>query len=376
MTANRSPAAIAAGLATGGLLTWNVSNVGAVADPLADAYGVSLAAIGLLTTALLVTQFASQFPSGHGADRNGARTVAFAAIAAAVTGNLILLATDVYAVALLGRLVAGIGSGAGFVAGLDLVRAGGGGAVARGAYGGATMAGGGLALMIVPALSDATSWRAAYWSALALALVAAIPVASARGLARAGGTGAMVLRDRGLLPLGVLQAATFGLAIVAGVWVVPLLERQGASPTLAGLAGGTVLFAGVVTRPLGGMLARQGVSGSALAGAGVGGCAVGSAGLALGWSLASSAAAAALLGLAAGLPFSAIFAAAQRRRTDAPGAAVALVNSCGVLSIVVVTPLAGLAFSAPGDGRLAFAALAVLATCAAPAIARAGLDPG
>ena len=39
-----------------------------------------------------------------------------------------------------------------------------------------------------------------------------------------------------------------------------------------------------------------------------------------------------------------IFAAAQRTRPDAPGAAIALVNACAVLTILVGTPLAGLAF--------------------------------
>jgi hypothetical protein len=34
------PGAIVAGLVVGCFLTWNVSNVGAAADPLAEAYGV------------------------------------------------------------------------------------------------------------------------------------------------------------------------------------------------------------------------------------------------------------------------------------------------------------------------------------------------
>ena len=55
-----------------------------------------------------------------------------------------------------------------------------------------------------------------------------------------------------------------------------------------------------------------------------------------------------------------IFAAAQRTRPDAPGAAIALVNACAVLTILVGTPLAGLAFELPSDGRLAFAVIAVL----------------
>ena len=86
--------AVVAGLVVGGCLTWNVSNVGAVADPLSEEYGVSLAAIGLLTTALFVTPRLLQLPAGRGADRFGARAVALAAIAATVVGCAILLVDD------------------------------------------------------------------------------------------------------------------------------------------------------------------------------------------------------------------------------------------------------------------------------------------
>jgi len=217
--------------------------------------------------------------------------------------------------------------------------------------------------MIVPPLTDATSWRAAYWTAALLAVVAAIPALLATGLPRIGHAGEWVLRDRALLPLGVMQAATFGLAVVAGNWVVPLLERQGASSTAAGLAGGLVLFVGIVTRPAGGVLAGR-VSRRLLVAAALGGVSVGALLLALGASLAVSAVGAFVLGLMAGLPFAAIFAAAQRLRPDAPGAAIALVNACAVLTILVGTPLAGLAFELPSDGRVAFAAIAILAAAA------------
>jgi hypothetical protein len=42
---NRHTRAVVAGLTVGCFLTWNVSNVGAVADPLAETYGVSLGAV-------------------------------------------------------------------------------------------------------------------------------------------------------------------------------------------------------------------------------------------------------------------------------------------------------------------------------------------
>lgn len=349
-----------AGLAVGGCLTWNVSNVGAVADPLADRYGVSLAAVGLLTTALFATHLAAQLPAGRGADRFGARSVALVAIAAAVVGNVILLADDTYAIALLGRAVVGIGSGAGFVAGLDLVRAGGGSTVLQGFYGGATMVGGGLALMVVPPLTDATGSQAPYWSAALLALAAAVPTLAAAGLPRVRYAVQWVLHDRDLLPIGALQAATFGLAVIAGNWAVPLLERQGASSAAAGLAGGLILFVGIVTRPAGGVLAH-GVRRRKLVATALIGVSFGATLLALGGPFALSAVGALVLGLAAGLPFAPIFAAAQRARPDAPAGAIALVNACAILTILVGTPLAGLAFELPSDGRVAFAAIAAIA---------------
>ena len=365
---------IVAGLTVGACLTWNVSNVGAVADPLAVEYGVSLPAVGLLTTALFVTHLAVQLPAGRGADRLGARTVALAAIGVTLVGCALLLLDDSFALALVGRALVGAGSGAGFVAGIDLVRAGGGGPVLQGLYGGATMVGGGLALMIVPPLTEATSWRAPYWTAAALALAAAVPVLLAGGLPRVGHAAQRVLRDRRLVPLGILQAGTFGLAVIAGNWAVPLLERRGASAAGAGAAAGLILFAGIVTRPTGGWLAgREGRKLTvALALVGV---AVGAALLAVDGPLWLSGIAAAILGLSAGLPFAVVFAAAQRLRPDAPAAAISVVNASAILAILVGTPLAGLAFELPGDGSIGFVVIAVLAAAALVALRSAELEP-
>jgi MFS family permease len=368
--------AIVAGLVVGCFLTWNVSNVGAVADPLADAYGTSLAAVGLLTTALFVTHLAAQLPAGVWSDRVGPHRIALVACVAAAVGNALLLVEANLALAFVGRLVVGAGAGAAFVTGLDLVRAGRGGPVTQGFYGGATMAGGGLALVIVPPLTDATSWRAPYATGLALAVVAAIPLVGVRGLRSVGRASRGVVRDRQLLPLGVLQAATFGLAVIAGNWVVPLLERDGADSAVAGALGGLVLLAGIVTRPLGGTVVHRWPDRrTLLVGASLIGVAGGALVLALPGPLWVSALGTLALGLAAGLPFAVIFEAVQRLRPDAPGAAVALVNACAVLTILVGTPIAGLAFDLPGDGTLAFAAIAVLGAAALPFIGRAATAP-
>ena len=363
--------AVAAGLAVGCLLTWNVSNVGAVADPLAAAYGTSLVVIGLLTTALFLTHLAAQLPAGIWSDRFGPHRVGLAACVAAAAGNAVLLLDASIGVAAAGRLVVGLGSGAGFVAGLDLVRAGRGGAMLQGLYGGATMAGGGLALLILPPLTAATSWRAPFASGLVLALAAAVLVLGVRGLRPVGRTGRGVMRDAALLPLGALQVTSFGLAVIAGGWIVPLLERNGAATAAAGALGSFVLLAGIVTRPLGGALAhrwpahrRPLVGGSLVA------VAAGALLLALGGPLWLSALGSLALGLAAGLPFAVVFEAAQRLRPDAPAAAIAFVNGCAVLAIVIGTPLVGLGFDLPGDGVAGFAAIALLALAGLPFVGR------
>jgi predicted MFS family arabinose efflux permease len=73
-----------------------------------------------------------------------------------------------------------------------------------------------------------------------------------------------------------------------------------------------------------------------------------------------AAVAALVVGLAAGFPFASVFDLALRLRPDAPAAAVGLVNGSAVLVILVCTPLAGLTFGLPGDGRLAFLVIGLL----------------
>ena len=54
---------------------WNVANVGAVAETVADGYGVGLATVGLLTTVLLRVHLLVQLPAGRVVDARG-RTAA------------------------------------------------------------------------------------------------------------------------------------------------------------------------------------------------------------------------------------------------------------------------------------------------------------
>ena len=164
-----------AGIALGFATTWNVTSVGAAADPLADAYGVSLPAIGLLTTALFVTHLAAQLPAGHLSDRLGARRVGLAALAATALGNGLALLADVFALGLAARLVTGSAPAAASSPASTSSAPDGGGPTTQGLYGGGTMAGGGLAIAVVPLL-DGLGWRAPYWTGLVLALACFVPL--------------------------------------------------------------------------------------------------------------------------------------------------------------------------------------------------------
>ncbi len=75
----------------GAAVTWNISNVGAIATVESASYGVSLATVGLLTTALFVTHLAVQIPGGRLIDRVGARNVGLVALAIVAAGNAIAL---------------------------------------------------------------------------------------------------------------------------------------------------------------------------------------------------------------------------------------------------------------------------------------------
>src|SRR4051812_49423817 len=114
--------AMAGGLAPAVSAGWNVSNVGAAATVLAHAYGVSLAVVGLFTTALFITHAASQIPGGHLCDRFGARIVGIAGLVVIVAASLLAL-TWLNAWFVIGvRFVTGIGTGLAFVAASDYIR--------------------------------------------------------------------------------------------------------------------------------------------------------------------------------------------------------------------------------------------------------------
>jgi MFS family permease len=379
--------AIVGALGLGAASGANILNVGALPDHLAAAYGVSLATVGLFTTALLVVHTASQIPGGSLIDRFGARRVGLLGLVAAAFGNTLISVTPDPVLALGLRGFIGISTGVSFVAGIDYIRAAGGSSLAQGLFGGVAMGGGGLALALVPLLEPALDWRAPFVFGVVVSFAAAVILASGptdaaeRHHAAGGRAPALGLAlDRRLARIVVLHAATFGSGLLIGNWVVALLVRHGHRPGVAGAIGSLTLGLTIVSRPLGGWLlqhrpaaTRPALAASLLVGS------IGCAGLALRGPTSVTVIAAIAVGLGAGLAFAPVMMSVVRIRPDAPGAAVGAVNMWGNVVVLTATPLLGLTFGLPGEGRLGFIALAVVwaaALLALPTSHQLGLDAG
>ena len=373
--------AAAGGYLLGAGAGFNISTVGPAAEVLSHEYGVRLGTIGFLTTALFVSHLAMQIPGGRLVDRHGARTMGTVALAVVIAGNALGLVAGGFAVAVLARLVTGLGTGIGFVAGADYVRSKIGTPTAQGIYGGASVGGAGLAIGLVPLAALAVDWRAPYVAGLAVAALAlaVLRLAPAAAPSHRGPLPVPfrdVLRDRRLYPLAVLHTASFGFSVILGLWAVSLLEHDGYRSEVGGAVGALTLLGGLVTRPLGGRLIERWPSrklllmqASMFAGA------AGTVLLLLDVPLALRVAGTTLLGLAAGIPFAYAFTRAQAARPDAPALAIGFVNACATFTILVGTPLVGFTFALPGEGAIGFAVVAALWTAAAlPMRARTATD--
>ncbi|HEU0337074.1 MAG TPA: MFS transporter [Gaiellaceae bacterium] len=361
-----SARAVAGGSAVGFAAGWNIADTGAVADELAEAYGVGLGVVGLFTAVLFLVHLLMQLPAGRLSDRLGPTRVCAAGLAVMALGNALASVAPEPWLGLTARALIGVGTALGFIAGSDFVRATGGSPFAQGLYGGLATAGGGVAIAVVPVLEGALGWRTPFVSAIAVATVAAVLLAAAPWPARAAPAAAgrvplpSLARDRRLLRLAAVFGASFGLSVVIGNWVVTLLERQtSVSDAAAGAIGASTLVLGVVSRPLGGWIvqrrparANAAVGAAALAGA------AGTIALAA-TSIPLAAAGACLVGLAAGIPFAYSFTGAARLVPEAPATAIGLVNAAGALTVVAGSALVGVAFAA-GVGTWAFAAMAAL----------------
>lgn len=361
--------AFAGGSVAGFALSWNLTNTGAIAPVLGHHYDVGLVVVGLLTSIAFLAELPVMIPGGRAIDRFGPRRVEIASLSLILAANVLLLVLPGIYAALFLRWLLGFGLGVGFVAGsiwiIEDER--GRSPLGQGLFGGIALAGAGLATAIVPLLEGPLAWRSPYVTGAAVAaggVALAVVARGARGHAGAHGPTPIrsLLGHRTLLRLGAMHSASFGFSVIVGNWIVTLLTRRlDVHYSAAGPIGGLALVLGIVGRPLGGWAVRR-LPRVAYAVLVVSFAAAAGANAVLAWSpsLGVDAVAAAILGLAAGIPFGAAVNAATNAFPRSPGEAVGTMNLYAVVTIIVGTPLVGATFSAAGEGAIGFACLAGL----------------
>ncbi|MBA3260996.1 MAG: MFS transporter [Thermoleophilaceae bacterium] len=211
----RASRGVVAGCALGVTSGWNFGNVGGITSELAGSYGVGLATIGLLTTAMVVTHLAVQIPGGKASDRFGPARAGAVALLVLCAGNALALAGPAAGLGIAARAIVGIGTGLAFVSGSALVRESDGSPLSQGVFGGISLAPAGLALAVVPQLEDVLGWRTPYWTALGIAATALVILVATRAVeapskprATPGSAPPGVLSDRRLYGLAVLYTAS------------------------------------------------------------------------------------------------------------------------------------------------------------------------
>jgi len=372
--------AFAGGCLTGFAVSWNLTNTGAIATELGRHYGVGLVVVGLLTSVAFLAEFAVMIPGGRAIDRWGARRLSLLSLVVCLAGNALLVALPGIGAALALRWLIGVGVGAGFVAGSVWITADAGGRspLGQGLFGGISLAGAGVATAVVPLLEGTLGWRSSYLTGVAvtaavLAFALATPRLPGRGAAHETTPLRRLVGNPLIVRLGAMHAASFAFSVILGNWIVTLLTRHlGVSLGTAGIAGGLTLVLGIVGRPLGGWAMRRFPRRRyALLAASLAVAAAASAALATSGSLALDVLAAGVLGLASGFPFGAAVAAAASSFPAAPGEAIGAMNLYAVTVIIAGLPLVGATFALPGDGRIGFAAVAVLTAAGIAAVPRA-----
>jgi nitrate/nitrite transporter NarK len=371
----RERVALACVCAVGFAFSANYTNHAPVVPALVAEFHFSQVLAGLLTTGIFLTHAAMQVPGGHLADRLGPMRVLSAAMAVVTIGNFGIGFSASYWQLLCWKIFVGVGTGTSFVAGARYIAhmfAGPRLHVAQGLYGGSILLGSGFVIFAVPQFLAAFGWRGAFFATATVAALVLVAWMLAAPLCPAGkpaaGTFGEMLADGRLWLLGLVQMASFGLVIVVGSWIALLLRTTiGLSPARAGLAGSLVLLLGIVTRPLGGWLARRAgmrpILVTSLLASATGCFLLGAPTPTLGAALAAIA----LLGIGCGLPYASLFNRAAAMYPARAGAAMGLVNMLGIVMILAGAPLVGQLADWSGNFRSSFVALGAftLVACAA-----------
>jgi MFS family permease len=324
---------------------------------------------GLLSTLLYIGIGLSYLPGGWLADRYGSRRILFVTLLLVGTGGCLLPVLPTLVWMVCWRLVIGLGAGAAIVAASQAARQGTYAAFGQGLFGGAMQVGAGLGLFATPILQGLFGWRGAlmFWGAsglgasvLCLLLPDGEPCPPASTAPRRISE---AFRSRSLWVLGLVHLGTLGLGQAIAPWLAVYFALSYGLPLdLSAILGAVGLLAGMLFRPLGGLLlSRRVFRHSALMLAGTALACIGIALLALplhtplvtGWGLA-------LFACGTTLPYAAVFDEAGRigaERSLGSGTAQGVVSVLSAPASAFGPPLIGALSGQHGSFALPFGAL-------------------
>lgn len=311
---------------------------------------------GLFTTALFGTYILGTLVTAGLPDRYGAKAIVGAGLIFAVAGSVTLGLAPTYGVALVAKILEGVGTsltflaGGRYIAGLYGPRRS---HFAFGLYGAGFPAGSALAIALMPRLATSLGdWRPAFGVEAVSIAVVGLAWLAAPAVARVPRRGSIrdALRCQNCWWTG-LQHAGFGVGVAASTWITVFLFQEFELPlSVSGLLGSILLLVTTVARPLGGLLvARRWIRTRPMMALANGLLIFGLAALLFpGRPLAIALIGALIVGLGAGLPFASIYNTAAASLPSAPAAAQALPTILGSLVVLTAAPAMGYAVQAFG----------------------------
>ncbi len=351
----------------------NFTNYGPLIPLLQSALHISSGQVGLFSTLLYAGIACTYLPGGMLADRYGSRHVLTGSLLLIGLGGCLLPLCENLVWMLLWRAIIGLGSGAAIVAGSQAAaRLGKYTALGQGLYGGAMQAGAGLGLFLTPQLVVHVGWQGSFvcWGVFAL-FICLLWLNAIREE-----TGSRTLlsprhlsagwRTPAIWCLGLVHLGTLGVGQAIAPWLaLYFATRCGLPVPLAAMLGSIGLFAGMVFRPLGGVVLSRKIFGPlSLLRVGALLACLGVGLLALPTDVAPLVGMGiALLSFGTTFPYAAVFSEAGRVGQQSgigTGTAQGMVSLLSAPASSLGPPLIGLLLARPGGFSSAFGALALI----------------
>ncbi len=238
-------------------------NIPPAIDVFMPLYGASYAGISVLISALLWSHALVQVPAGILTDRLGLKLTLLFSFIALTVGNILPAFFPSFGLAVVGRVITGLGTGLGFISVMKLAAVyapGGRIGVYQAYFATAHSVGSILVYLLLPYLLF-FSWRwsyvvAAIFAFLSLALVGFVKIDAPVSTSTAPVKLNRVLVMRAGWVLGLVHALSYGSIVNLGNWVPSLLAEVKHVDSVAKLAwgGALVLFVSGVGRLAGGFI--------------------------------------------------------------------------------------------------------------------------